>query len=113
MWHPIAETYYIYIVQGILVGDGIKPHTVQKDTEGSLARSKALLQLPIHQANANTVLIFRPTIFEMTCRTDQETMILSASLLEHMDSLYLTGNEIGDLEPRYQTEYSQLTIESN
>lgn len=28
-------------------------------------------------------------------------MILSASLLEHMDSLYLTGNEVGDLDARH------------
>ena len=54
--------------------------------------------LPL-QADANTVVIFRPTIYELTCRTEQETMILSAALLEHMDSLFLTGNEIGDLDP--------------
>ena len=49
------------------------------------------------QANTNTVVIFRPSLLNLTCRTDEETMILSASFLEHMDSLYLTGNEIGDL----------------
>ena len=49
------------------------------------------------QASANTVVIFRPTIYTLGCRSEQ-TMILSADLLEHMDSLFLTGNEIGDLE---------------
>jgi hypothetical protein len=51
------------------------------------------------QASANSVVIFRPTIYTLGCRSEQETMILSADLLEHMDSLFLTGNEIGDLEP--------------
>ncbi|CAJ1362740.1 unnamed protein product, partial [Effrenium voratum] len=49
-------------------------------------------------AGSHTVLLYRTTMFDMACRTSQETMILSASLLEHMDSLYLTGREEMDLE---------------
>ncbi|CAE7441170.1 ppsA [Symbiodinium natans] len=49
-------------------------------------------------AGSNTVLIFRPCMFDLECRTDEETLILSASLLEHVDPLILTGNEVGDLD---------------
>ncbi|CAE7869058.1 unnamed protein product [Symbiodinium sp. KB8] len=49
-------------------------------------------------AGSNTILIFRPGMFDLECRTDEETLMLSASLLEHVDPLILTGNEVGDLD---------------
>jgi len=71
-------------------GPGVAKVTLTSEDEGA-----APVQI---EASANSVVIFRPTIYTLGCRSEQETMILSADLLEHMDSLFLTGNEIGDLD---------------
>lgn len=67
----------------------------EDDTAGEEAGHQDLVQI---SAGSNTILIFRPGMFDLECRTDEETLMLSASLLEHVDPLILTGNEVGDLD---------------
>mmetsp|Transcript_19817 Transcript_19817/g.46272 ORF Transcript_19817/g.46272 Transcript_19817/m.46272 type:complete len:940 (+) Transcript_19817:43-2862(+) len=49
-------------------------------------------------AGPNTILIFRPTMYDLSCRMDEEVVVHSAILLDHVDPLILTGAEVGDLD---------------
>eukprot|EP00930_Biecheleria_cincta_P041262 TRINITY_DN2825_c0_g1_i3.p1 TRINITY_DN2825_c0_g1~~TRINITY_DN2825_c0_g1_i3.p1 ORF type:complete len:973 (+),score=174.21 TRINITY_DN2825_c0_g1_i3:431-2920(+) len=63
----------------------------ESDT-GSVAMPYKLESVELSAA-ANTVLLFRPDVFDLQCLTEEETLILSASLLEHVDPLYLGAPE--------------------
>jgi len=73
----------------------VKLKPKEDDTAGEEAGHQDSVQI---SAGSNTILIFRPGMFDLECRTDEETLMLSASLLEHVDPLILTGNEVGDLD---------------
>ncbi|CAE8600698.1 unnamed protein product, partial [Polarella glacialis] len=49
-------------------------------------------------ATPNTLVVFRTGIFDLQCLTEEDTLCLSTSVLEHVDELALSSDEVGDLD---------------
>eukprot|EP00931_Biecheleriopsis_adriatica_P064620 TRINITY_DN39371_c0_g1_i1.p1 TRINITY_DN39371_c0_g1~~TRINITY_DN39371_c0_g1_i1.p1 ORF type:complete len:986 (-),score=218.19 TRINITY_DN39371_c0_g1_i1:66-2957(-) len=74
-----------------------------KEEEGVAEDVQRLTALPCKQettqlsACSNTIVLYRPNVFDLACFMEEETLVLSAALLEHMDQLFLSNDNIGDM----------------